>query len=81
MVIFMMICLSYRLPTAALLHSGQWAISRRLVLAHCPECWVPPTHPKQMHSDISLFLAIVLPYGHLLVNCVKSYIFCFNDLC
>lgn len=73
--------LPFRLPTAALLHIGQWAISRRLDLAHCPICWVPPTHPKQMRTGISIFLSFVLLQYPLLVNCVKSYIFRFNSLC
>ena len=79
--VFMMVCLSYRLPTAALLHIGPVAKPRFLGLATVPICWVPPTHPKQMRSDIYLFLAFVLLHGHLLVNYVKSYIFSFNGIC
>lgn len=50
MPISIMFHLPFLLPTAALLHIGQWAISRTLDLAHCPICWVPPTHPNQMRS-------------------------------
>ena len=80
MVVFMMIYLSYRLPTAALLHSGQWAISRTLDLAHCPECWVPPPPPllKSALPYSSQIIGFVLLHIHLLVNYVNSSVFSLN---
>ena len=52
-----------RLPTAALLHIGQWAISRSLDLAHCPICWVP-THPPflKMRSNIQIYRFRITTY-------------------
>lgn len=61
------------LPAAALLHFGQWAISRRLTLAHCPKCWVPPTHPlKSALPYSSQIIDFVLLHIPLLVKYVNS---------
>ena len=48
--------LPFLLPAAALLHIGQWAISRTLDLAHCPICWVPTTHPPPQNKNTPPFL-------------------------
>lgn len=63
MVVFMMIYFSFLLPAAALLHIGQWAISRSLDLAHCPICCVP-THPpfKKMRSNIQIYRFRITTY-------------------
>ena len=82
MPISIMFHLPFLLPTAALLHIGQWAISRTLDLAHCPICWVhPPTLLKSDLPSSFVFIDFVLLHILLLVNCVNSYFFSFNGIC
>lgn len=67
------------LPTAALLHIGTVAKPRFLGLATGPICWFhPPTLLKSALPSSFVFIDSVLPHDPLLVNCVKSRIFCFN---
>lgn len=82
MPISIMFHLPFLLPAAALLRFGQWAISRRLDLAHCPKRWVhPPTLLKSALPSSFVFIDFVLLHIPLLVNCVKCHIFSFNGLC
>ena len=70
------------LPAAALLHIGQWAISRKLDSAHRPICWAhPPTLLKSDLPSSFVFIDFVLLHILLLVNCVNSYFFSFNYVC
>ena len=91
MPISIMFHLPFLLPTAALLHIGQWAISRRLDLAHCPICWVhPPTLFKNaiLHSNSSIsyyyisdyWLIMLILQFSLLTNSVNTLLICVYSL-
>lgn len=91
MPISIMFHLPFLLPAEALLHIGQWAISRTLDLAHCPICWVhPPTQNKcaqiLLFSSISYYyislywlIVLILAFSLLTesVNALLIYVYSF----